>query len=66
MSSYSIIEDEDSIAEGQARFIVFGVGGGGGNAVQNMVQQDIKGVTLLLPTPTVKHLIKLMYPINIS
>lgn len=47
MSSYSIIEDEDGIAEGQARFIVFGVGGGGGNAVQNMVQQDIKGVTFV-------------------
>lgn len=46
MSSYSIIE-EDDIIEGQARFIVFGVGGGGGNAVQNMVQQNIKGVTFV-------------------
>ncbi|MCJ8146845.1 cell division protein FtsZ [Acinetobacter sp. A3.8] len=32
---------------GQARFTVFGVGGGGGNAVQNMVQQQISGVKFI-------------------
>ncbi len=32
---------------GQARFTVFGVGGGGGNAVEHMVQQGVKGVTFV-------------------
>lgn len=42
--SFQMIEDEISSNNGQARFTVFGVGGGGGNAVQNMVDQQISGV----------------------
>ncbi len=38
------LEDQDSDNNGQARFTVFGVGGGGGNAVQNMVEQKLAGV----------------------
>mgnify|MGYP003592884616 CR=1 FL=1 len=44
MASFEFIEDELDDGNGQARFTVFGVGGGGGNAVQHMVQSDIKGV----------------------
>lgn len=44
MASFEILEDEQTEGNGQARFTVFGVGGGGGNAVQHMVQSDIQGV----------------------
>lgn len=43
-NTFTLLEDEISDNNGQARFTVFGVGGGGGNAVQNMVQQQIGGV----------------------
>lgn len=42
--TFTFLEDEVSDNNGQARFTVFGVGGGGGNAVQNMVEQQINGV----------------------
>ncbi|WP_066801393.1 cell division protein FtsZ [Moraxella oblonga] len=48
MSKYSISEDMQSEHDGQPRFIVFGVGGGGGNAVEHMVQQGIRGVTFVV------------------
>src|SRR5690606_5341074 len=38
--------DNQLQSNGQASFTVFGVGGGGGNAVEHMVQQGIRGVTL--------------------
>ena len=44
MASFEFIEDELDNGNGQARFTVFGVGGGGGNAVQHMAQSDIQGV----------------------
>ncbi|MBF7681815.1 cell division protein FtsZ [Acinetobacter sp. B5B] len=44
MPSFELLEDEQTEGNGQARFTVFGVGGAGGNAVQHMVQSDIKGV----------------------
>ena len=44
MTSFELLEDELTDSNGQARFTVFGVGGGGGNAVQHMVMSDIKGV----------------------
>ena len=44
MASFELLEDELDDDNGQARFTVFGVGGGGGNAVQHMVQSDIQGV----------------------
>ena len=37
MASFELLEDELDDDNGQARFTVFGVGGGGGNAVQHMV-----------------------------
>lgn len=47
MSKYGILEDNNQEFDGQARFLVFGVGGGGGNAVEHMVQQGVKGVTFV-------------------
>ena len=47
MSKYTMSEDNQPHNNGQARFTVFGVGGGGGNAVEHMVQQGIKGVTFV-------------------
>lgn len=47
MLKYSMSEDVQSEHDGQARFIVFGVGGGGGNAVEHMVQQGIRNVTFV-------------------
>lgn len=47
MSKYTMPDENQSKNNGQARFTVFGVGGGGGNAVEHMVQQGIKGVTFV-------------------
>ena len=43
-NTFTVLEDEDTDNYGHARFTVFGVGGGGGNAVQHMVEQKINGV----------------------
>ena len=44
MASFEYLEDDQTDSNGQARFTVFGVGGAGGNAVQHMLESDIKGV----------------------
>ncbi|MDO4450206.1 MAG: cell division protein FtsZ [Moraxella sp.] len=68
MSKYSHAHaDDNSNNYGKARFIVFGVGGGGGNAVEHMVQEGIHGVTFVaantdrtaLDNLTVPHKIQL-------
>ena len=43
-NTFTVLEDETADNYGHARFTVFGVGGGGGNAVQHMVEQQIRGV----------------------
>ena len=47
MSKYTMASNGHDLNNGQARFTVFGVGGGGGNAVEHMVQQGVKGVTFV-------------------
>lgn len=47
MSDYGLYHDDDNTELGQARILVMGVGGGGGNAVENMVQQGVSGVTFV-------------------
>lgn len=47
MSSFTLIEDEVTENNGQARFTVFGVGGGGSNAVQHMVNAETTGVKFI-------------------
>lgn len=39
--------NSQDLNNGQANFTVFGVGGGGGNAVEHMVQHGVKGVTFV-------------------
>lgn len=60
MPSYSIIDDE-SLGAGP-RIVVIGVGGGGGNAVEHMVQQGIKGVTFVCANTDRQALDKLSVP----
>lgn len=67
MSKYGLGTDDEQVNQGKARFIVFGVGGGGGNAVEHMVQEGISGVTFVaantdraaLDNLTVPHKIQL-------
>ncbi|UNU73764.1 cell division protein FtsZ [Moraxella nasovis] len=47
MSTYGLADSSQFDTDGQARLIVFGVGGGGGNAVNHMINQGAKGVTFV-------------------
>lgn len=49
MPTFSMVEDQENDPQdnGKARFTVFGVGGGGGNAVEHMVKSGISGVTFV-------------------
>lgn len=47
MSKFTMSDDAQEAYNGQARFTVIGVGGGGGNAVEHMVKQGVKGVTFV-------------------
>ena len=62
MSKYTMPDDNQPQTNGQARFIVFGVGGGGGNAVEHMVQQGIKGVTFVCANTDKQALDRLTAP----
>ncbi|MBP2280120.1 cell division protein FtsZ [Psychrobacter sp. PL15] len=62
MSKYTMPDDNQPLNNGQARFIVFGVGGGGGNAVEHMVQQGIKGVTFVCANTDKQALDRLTAP----
>ncbi len=62
MSKYTMPHENQPQSNGQARFIVFGVGGGGGNAVEHMVQQGIKGVTFVCANTDKQALDRLTAP----
>ncbi len=62
MSKYTMPDDNKLQKNGQARFIVFGVGGGGGNAVQHMVKHGIEGVTFVCANTDNQALDKLTVP----
>ncbi len=62
MSKYTMPDDNQPQNNGQARFTVFGVGGGGGNAVEHMVQQGIKGVTFVCANTDRQALDRLTVP----
>lgn len=62
MSKYTMPDDNQPQNNGQARFTVFGVGGGGGNAVEHMVQQGIKGVTFICANTDRQALDRLTVP----
>ncbi len=62
MSKYTMSDDAQVQSNGQARFTVFGVGGGGGNAVEHMVQQGVKGVTFVCANTDKQALDRLTAP----
>ncbi|OOR91332.1 cell division protein FtsZ [Moraxella caviae] len=62
MSKYSMSDDMMFESNGQARFIVFGVGGGGGNAVEHMVQQGVRNVTFICANTDLQALNMLTVP----
>ncbi|MBO1530880.1 cell division protein FtsZ [Psychrobacter sp. F1192] len=62
MSKYTMPDENQPLNNGQARFTVFGVGGGGGNAVEHMVQQGIKGVTFVCANTDRQALDRLTVP----
>ncbi|OOS05169.1 cell division protein FtsZ [Moraxella cuniculi] len=53
-------------SNGNARIIVFGVGGGGGNAVEHMVRQNISGITFVCANTDLQALNKLSAPNKIQ
>lgn len=62
MSKYTMPDDNQLQNNGQASFTVFGVGGGGGNAVEHMVQQGIRGVTFVCANTDKQALDRLTAP----
>lgn len=66
MSSFTLIEDEVVDNNGQARFTVFGVGGGGGNAVQHMVESEISGVKFVCANTDKQALDRMKAPFNVQ
>ncbi|XID74825.1 cell division protein FtsZ [Alkanindiges sp. WGS2144] len=66
MSSFTLIEDEVIDNNGQARFTVFGVGGGGGNAVQHMVESEINGVKFICANTDKQALDRMKAPFNVQ
>lgn len=65
-SKFSIVSDSPAESNGQARFTVIGVGGGGGNAVEHMVQSNIKNVTFVCANTDKQALDKLTAPNKIQ
>lgn len=63
---YGMVDEFQQDTNGQARFIVFGVGGGGGNAVEHMVRQNIKGITFVCANTDLQALNKLSAPNKIQ
>ena len=66
MSSFTLIEDEVIDNNGQARFTVFGVGGGGGNAVQHMVESEINGVKFICANTDKQALDRMKAPFSVQ
>ena len=69
MSKYGIsnLENDDIVPYNQqAQFLVFGVGGAGGNAVEHMVQQWVNGVTFVCANTDIQALNRLSVPNKIQ
>ena len=63
---YGLADEFQPETNGQARIIVFGVGGGGGNAVEHMVRQNISGITFVCANTDLQALNKLSAPNKIQ
>lgn len=59
---YSMSDETQFDTDGQARFVVFGVGGGGGNAVEHMINQQITGINFVSANTDRQALNKLTTP----
>lgn len=64
--SFRMADEFEPEANGQARIIVFGVGGGGGNAVEHMVRQNVPGITFVCANTDLQALNKLSAPNKIQ
>ena len=64
--SFKLVDDQFADDNGQARFTVFGVGGGGGNAVEHMVCSGINGVTFICANTDKQALDRMSAPIRLQ
>lgn len=64
--SESIVDDIDASLTGTARIKVFGVGGGGGNAVQELIDSDFKGVQFICANTDLQALRRNQAPFKIQ
>lgn len=66
MSSFKLVDTDTPDDNGQARFTVFGIGGGGGNAVEHMVRSGITGVKFVCANTDKQALDKMTAPIRLQ
>lgn len=66
MSSFKLVDTDTPDDNGQARFTVFGVGGGGGNAVEHMVRSGITGVKFICANTDKQALDKMSAPTRLQ
>lgn len=64
--SQSIVDDIDTSLTGTAKIKVFGVGGGGGNAVQEMINSNFKGVQFICANTDLQALRRNQAPFKIQ
>lgn len=64
--SESIVDDIDTSLTGTAKIKVFGVGGGGGNAVQMLIESNTKGVQFICANTDLQALRKNEAPFKIQ
>ena len=61
-AKFSIVQDHTDTFADSARLTVIGVGGGGGNAVETMVQNGVKGITFVCANTDKQALDRLTAP----
>ena len=64
--SQSIVDDIDTSLSSNAKIKVIGVGGGGGNAVQNMIASGLRGVQFVCANTDVPALAKNGAPVKVQ
>ena len=62
----SIVDDIDTSLAGSAKIKVIGVGGGGGNAVKNMIDSGLRGVQFVCANTDVQALKKNTAPLKVQ
>ena len=65
-AKFSIVQDHTDTFADSARLTVIGVGGGGGNAVETMVQNGVKGITFVCANTDRQALDRLSAPNKIQ